>query len=121
MNKKLVSTNIKFGADRRKQLERIRRKDLEIQKQTNQIAQLQTDLRKAERVHVFSQQAASGQGSMSRMCFEANVSKFEISKESARQIRVYNQCAVKKQAASGNSSRELEGVDTCRKTYKGTG
>jgi hypothetical protein len=95
--------------DRRKQLERIRRKDLEIQKQTNQIAQLQTDLRKAERVHVFSQQAASGQGSMSRMCFEANVSKFEISKESARQIRVYNQCAVKKQAASGSSSRELEG------------
>ena len=46
---------------------------------------------------------------MSRMCFEANVSKFEISKESARQIRVYNQCAVKKQAASGSSSRELEG------------
>ena len=53
MNKKLVSTNIKFGADRRKQLERIRRKDLEIQKQTNQIAQLQTDLRKADAANVF--------------------------------------------------------------------
>ena len=75
--------------DRRKQLERIRRKDLEIQKQTNQIAQLQTDLRKAERVHVFSQQAASGQGSMSRMCIEANVSKFDPESilKSARRVQ----------------------------------
>ncbi len=38
MNKKLVSTNKQFGADRRKLLERIRRKDLKIQKQTQVIS-----------------------------------------------------------------------------------